>query len=371
MTATRAPSGSSIQAAIAAVRQAAAAPGGTVATMTRTAPAVAPSGPVAPRSAISGEVAGQRQQQIDGAEILGWTRAFLKRYAVFPSESALNAVTLWVAASHARDESGVLVFGEFPRLGLLSSEPGSGKSRVLELLQLLCPSAPSIEGEPSEAAVALMIGKEHRTLLIDEGDILFGSGRRKSAIRAVINQGYKRGGTWSRVRSGKVESVPVFGALALAGLDVMEKGTGSALEALLQRFIIIRMRKATGCQIRKPREIVDPARGITGYEFAARLRDLLSAWAAQERGALAALMPQLPPGVELRQEELWAPLLAVAERAGVSALAAKDGTEDGDDPGLWQRMAWDACTDISLYGGTPDVIGESLDMLGGIAEGWE
>jgi hypothetical protein len=291
--------------------------------------------------------------------VLDYTRQFLNRYAVFPSESALTAVTLWVVGSHARDASGMLIWREFPRLGMLSSEPGSGKSRVLELLQMLCPKAPSIEGEPSEAAVALMIGKERRTLLLDEADVLFGQGNRKAAIRAIINAGYKRGGTWSRVRKGAVESVPVFGALALAGLDVMETGTGSSLEALLQRFIIIRMRKAVGAAPGKPREVVgkDPRSGkpITGEDMAARLAELLEAWTAQERDELAHLTPEMPPGVELRQEELWIALLAVAQQAGPE----------------WQQQGWEACTDMSLYGGTPDVIGENLDMLADLTAGWE
>jgi hypothetical protein len=306
---------------------------------------------------VTGRQAGTRvatRAVIDGAMVLDYVRSYLRRYVWFPSESALAAVTLWIAASHFRDEAGALVFGEFPRLGFLSSVPGSGKSRALEQLQVLCPSAPSIESEPSEAAVALMVGKEHRTLLIDEADVLFGQGKRKSAIRAIINAGYKRGGTWSRVRSGKVESVPVYGALALAGLDVMEKGTGSALEALLQRFIIVRMLKPpAGTDIRKPREVVDAGRGITGLDVGARLRDLIGAWAAQERESVAAMVPQMPEGVELRQEELWAALLDVSQAAG----------------GDWTAAGWDACTDMSLYGGTPDVVGESLEMLAGL--GWE
>lgn len=296
--------------------------------------------------------------EIDGAQVLDYTRSFLKRYAIFPSESALTAVTLWVAASHARDAGGTLIWREFPRLGLFSSEPGSGKSRVLELLALLCPNVPGIESEPSEPAVATMIGKEHVTLLLDEADILFSSGRRKAAVRAIINAGYKRGGTWSRVRSGKVERIPVYGALAMAGLDVLEKGTGSTLEALLQRFIIVRMRKAVGNPPAKPREVLgrdNRGRDITGEDFATNLRDKLEAWTVQEGETLASLTPEMPPGVELRQEELWTALLAVAETAG----------------GHWQETAWEACTDMSLYGGTPDTTQEDMDLLGDLSAGWE
>jgi hypothetical protein len=314
---------------------------------------VATTAPPVPETRPAGTVA--TRTGIDGAFLLGQTRKFINRYAVM-TETQSTAVTLWVGASHFRTEAGSLVWREFPRLGFFSSEPGSGKTRCLELLQLLCPAAPSIETEPSEPAVALMIAKEHRTLLLDEGDVLFGAGKRKAAVRAIINAGYKRGGTWSRVRSGKVESVPVYGALALAGLDHMEKGTGSALEALMQRFIKIRLHKAKGRQPHKFREIVgeDPqGNPVDGEDVAGRIRELWAAYAAQEWAALAALTPQMPPGVELRQEELWWAMLALSQHCGE----------------VWRDLGWEACEDIGLYGGTPDTVAEDLDMLASL--GWE
>jgi hypothetical protein len=153
--------------------------------------------------------------------------------------------------------------------------------------------------------------------------------------------------------------VPSYGALALAALDVMEKGTGSTLEALLQRFIIIRMKKAIGCAPRKPREVIghDPATGtpLTGVDFAGHLKNKLEEYAAQERDALVKLTPEMPPGVELRQEELWAALLGMAQQAGPE----------------WQQAAWEACADISLYGGTPDGAADAMTLLTDIASGWE
>lgn len=49
--------------------------------------------------------------------------------------AALEAVTLWVAHAHL-----VAVGENTPRLALLSPEPGSGKTRTLEVLELLCPA---------------------------------------------------------------------------------------------------------------------------------------------------------------------------------------------------------------------------------------
>ena len=45
-------------------------------------------------------------------------------------------------------------------------------------------------------------------------------------------------------KGSKATRVPVFGALALAGLDVLEKATGDTLTALLSRGVRIRMKNA-------------------------------------------------------------------------------------------------------------------------------
>ena len=300
--------------------------------------------------------------QIDGAKLLDDIRKYWRRYAWFDSESKLTAISLWTLCTHVRDASGAVIFPELAHLGFFSSEPGSGKTRCLQILQMLGAGAPSIPIEPSEATVALMLGKEHRLLLLDEGDVLFGSGNRKSAIRAILNSSYKQGGTWPRVRKGAVDDVPVDGgAVSGAFLDIVEKGTGSTLAALMQRFLKVRMLKPpAGTVIRKPREIVGEFQGqaITGEDIAAKLKELATTWAAQEFDTIKALiktMPEMPPGVELRQEELWLAPLTVAQAAG----------------GHWQESAWEACTDMSLYGGTPDVVGENLDMLADLTAGWE
>ena len=319
--------------------------------------------------------AGMRRE-IDGAELLDNIAKYWRRYAWFDSESKVTTVALKTLCTHVRDASGAIIFPEDAHLGFFSSEPGSGKTRCLQILQMLGAGAPNIPIEPSEAAVALMLGREHRLLLLDEGDVLFGSGKRKSAIRAILNSCYKEGGTWPRVRNGAVDDVPVDGgAVAGAFLDSVEKATGSTLEALMQRFLKIRMSKPpAGTVIRRPREVIGEYKGqpVTGVDVAKRLQELGTTWAAQEFAAIKALIkatPQLPPGVELRMEELWLGPLAVAQAADASA-ARLAGT-DPSEPGRWTRLAWEACTDMSLYGGTPDVIGENLDMLADLTAGWD
>src|SRR5215210_6500028 len=58
-----------------------------------------------------------------------------KRYVAFPTEHARVAVVLWVVHCHALE-----AFDSTPRLALLSPEKGSGKTRTLEVLNLVVPS---------------------------------------------------------------------------------------------------------------------------------------------------------------------------------------------------------------------------------------
>jgi len=247
------------------------------------------------------------------------------RYARFPSPAALDAVTLWTAHAHMRDENGVLVTSASPRLYLLSSEPGSGKSHVLELIGMIAPACYGLDLEPTAAGLAHSIAREHATILIDEADVLFGAGARKAALRAIINGGYTRHGTVLNGKGSKASRIPVFGALALAGLDILEKGTGDTMTALLTRGIKIRMRKATGDG--------RPAKLTRSSECeAVKAQGWLELWASQVRDEVADAEPEIPEGIEGRAEQIWEPLLAIADAAG----------------GEWPERARAACLELAL-----------------------
>ena len=57
-------------------------------------------------------------------------------YVAWPDEHALVAATLWAVHTHA-----LAAFESTPKLALLSPEQESGKTRVLELLELVVPRA--------------------------------------------------------------------------------------------------------------------------------------------------------------------------------------------------------------------------------------
>ena len=328
------------------------------------------------RPAMTGEVvrrpatppARPRAQQIPGDQLLDLLRQWIGTYARFPSAAALDAVTLWVAHSHMRDENGTIVFRASPRLYLLSSEPGSGKSKVLELLNMICPATYGLTLEPTAAGLVHTLGKEHATVFIDEGDVMFGAGQRKSAVRAIINGGYERHGTMLNGKGSKATRVPVFGALALAGLDVLEKATGDTLTALLSRGVRIRMKKAGKND--RPAKVTRVTE-----DQGKRMNDWLTAWASQVRDELADYQPKMPEEVDGRPEQIWEPLVSIGDIAWRDTLARaeRDGTEPPEDGG-WAERARAACLELALAQDTAPVEdGESVleefasfaDMLGG------
>jgi hypothetical protein len=278
---------------------------------------------------------GKSEPRIPGDQLLdllasGW----FGNYARFPSPAALDTVTLWAAHAHMRDENGMLVFRATPRLYLLSSEPGSGKSFALELVGRVVPAWYGLDLEPTAPGLVHTISKEHATVTLDEADIMLGAGGRHEAVRAVINGGTYRFGTVLNGRGAKANRVPVFGPLALAGLDSLEKNTGDKLAALLSRGVKIRMEKASG-------ENRPPKLTKHGEDAAGKAKMWLERWAAQVRDEVAAAEPEIPEGIEGRTEDIWAPLLAVAQAAG----------------GSWPERARAACLELAL--GKPDG-GENL-----------
>src|SRR4029450_10806591 len=103
--------------------------------------------------------------------ILDEVHAFLGRFIVYPSEEAHVAHTLWIAHTHFMDE-----WDSTPRLAFLSPEPGSGKTRALEITELLVPN-PELLTSTTPSYVFRRVGDEKRglpTLLFDEIDTVFG-----------------------------------------------------------------------------------------------------------------------------------------------------------------------------------------------------
>ena len=136
----------------------------------------------------------------DGARLLDDVWEFLLSYVAFPSVHDAVAVTLWAAHTHL-----VGCFDSTPRLALLSPEKQCGKSRTLELLELMCAGAETLS-DASPAYLYRRIGTEDAgplTILLDEADAIWkrgkSDGETAEALRWVINAGHRKSATVGRV----------------------------------------------------------------------------------------------------------------------------------------------------------------------------
>ncbi|MFE7896498.1 DUF3631 domain-containing protein [Streptomyces sp. NPDC057424] len=274
---------------------------------------------------------------INGAALLDEVEAFHRRFNVFPTEHAYVAVTLWDAHAHLLD-----CFDSTPRLAFLSPEPGSGKSRALEIVETLTPRAEATVNASPNALFRLVDAAEGRpTLLFDEIDTVFGpKAGDNEPVRGFLNSGYRRIGTMLRcVGDGANQSVQRFSsfcAVAMAGL-------GSLPDTILTRSVIIRMRK------RAPNERIEPYRQRLNEHQGHALRDQLAKWADSVREQVSGAWPDLPEGVTDRPADVWEPLLAVADAAGgdwptrarAACLELVNAAHDNDEASLGVRLLTD------------------------------
>ncbi|MFE7929430.1 DUF3631 domain-containing protein [Streptomyces sp. NPDC057456] len=241
---------------------------------------------------------------IDGAALLDEVEAFHRRFNVFPTDAAFVAVTLWDAHAHLLD-----CFDSTPRIAFLSPEPGSGKTRALEIVETLVPQPMTAVNASAAALFRSVSGPGGKpTILFDEIDTVFGpKAGDNEELRGFLNAGHRRTGvTYRCIGDGgnqTVQAFPSYCAVAVAGL-------GSLPDTILTRSVIIRMRR------RARNEKVEPFRARIHEAEGHKLRDRLAEWAEQARGFVMGAWPDMPDGVADRPADVWEPLLAIADAAG-------------------------------------------------------
>jgi hypothetical protein len=240
---------------------------------------------------------------INGAELLDAVYGFVGRFVAYPSDHARIAHTLWIVHTHLMD-----AWESTPRIAFLSPEPGSGKTRALEISETLVPRpVEAINATPAYLFRKVSDPDGLPTILFDEIDTVFGPrAKENEEIRGILNAGHRRGAMAGRcVSRGKVfetEELPAYCAVALAGL-------GNLPDTILTRSVIIRMRR------RAPNEIVEPYRRRIHAHQGYALRGQIETWAAQVAVTVPE-WPEMPNGIEDRAADVWEALLSVADAAG-------------------------------------------------------
>ncbi|MFI0367576.1 DUF3631 domain-containing protein [Actinomadura sp. 1N219] len=238
------------------------------------------------------------QPPIDGAALLDTVHDALTRYVVLPSPQAADAVTLWIAATHAQP-----AWPHAPRLVIRGPEKRCGKSRLLDVTEATC-HTPFITVNSSPAAVYRSITDDPPTLLVDEADTIFGAkAEGNEDLRGLLNAGHQRNRPAKRydANANRVESIPTFAMAALAGIGAMP-------DTIEDRAVVIRMRR------RAPGETVAPFRYKRDRPPLRQLAADLAAWLRADLATLEAAEPAMP--VEDRAADTWEPLVVVADHAG-------------------------------------------------------
>jgi hypothetical protein len=194
-----------------------------------------------------------------------------------------------------------------PRIAFLSPEPGSGKSRALEVTEPLVPRpVHAVNTTPAYLFRKVSDEAGPPTILYDEIDTVFGpKAKDNEDVRGMLNAGHRKGAMAGRcVVKGKrveTEELPAYCAVALAGLNDLP-------DTLMSRSVVIRLRR------RAPGEHVDPWRGRINSPQGEELRGQLETWS--DETAAKVTWPDMPDGIEDRNADVWEALLAVADLAG-------------------------------------------------------
>lgn len=248
------------------------------------------------------DVALSRPQQGEQlANLLDTVDQFLGRYVAFPSDHHRWAVAAWAVHTHA-----VAAFESTPRLAALSPEKGSGKTRLLEALELIVTS-PLHTVNVSAAALFRKVSEGACTLLLDEADTYLGLkvAQQHEELRGLINAGHRRGAVAYRcvIQGGvKVEEFPAFAPVALAGI-------GDLPDTIIDRSIVVAMKR------RAPHEHVDPFRRRRAAKAGDLIRSRLAQWAARNVDQLAEMEPEMPGGLADRPADVWEPLIVLGDYA--------------------------------------------------------
>jgi hypothetical protein len=286
---------------------------------------------------------------------------FVRRYVVMSAEQA-DAIALWIVHTELVDAFDVTAY-----LAVTSPEKRSGKTTLLEALELLL-RTPLPTANISDAALFRAVRELSPTLLFDEVDAIFGPKTRdREDLRGMLNAGYRRGAVVYRMGGPKMTTLgpfPVFGAKAFAGI-------GDCLpDTITDRSIVIRLKR------RARSETVERFRRRSVTPEAATLRDRIVAWAPSEKDALSQARPALPDELDDRAQDVWEPLLAIADLAGGTwpararrAALALSGAEQREDESLGVRVLADVYRVFENRGADRLATSALLDELHGDEEG--
>lgn len=229
---------------------------------------------------------------------------FIRRFLVLPNEADYPVLAWWILHTYLIDQTFTT-----PRLAFLSPEYGCGKSRALEVIQILAFRAEKLDFCTRSylfRTIEQVIEETGKppSLLIDEVDNVFKKNSDEGiALTAFLNTGYRRGGFYGITEGEGNNRAPkkfsTFAPIAFAG-----KGESALPEAVATRSIVFRLQKRLPTQ-----NIEDFYTGQVRQE-AEELREWVSQWA--DFYSQDFKIENVEIALRDRDKEVWLPLYGVA-----------------------------------------------------------
>lgn len=271
-------------------------------------------------------------------DALHGVREMYEKYVSFRSEHEAVFLALWTAHTYVWEQA-----DRTPYARITSAEKQSGKSRLLEVAATLV-NRPKQTASISPAVMYRIIEDRKPTLLIDEIDQMFASktlSESMTMLLGILNAGFSRGGVVDRynMKTNEAEEFSVFGPKLIAGIGQLpDTLTSRSVEILLERARadepVARWRQREG-----PLEAAPLVASLTGWAQAVQL------------GMEPEVMPE---GMTDREDDMWEPLLVIAESVG----------------GEWPELARAAAVGLSNSKGSSDLPSVSLQLIEDLRGAW-
>jgi putative DNA primase/helicase len=220
--------------------------------------------------------------------LIGEIETYLRRYVSFMDCSQAFALALWAAGTHVYE-----VFDAYGYLVITAATKRAGKTRLLELLSFIAARAHH-SADITPAALFAIVEDEKPTLMIDEAERFAAS---QKDFRAIINSGYRRGGTVTRRQGRAVRHYKVYCPKVFVLI-------GDVYDTLRDRSIIINLRRAHA-----PHRLIYADAQREGKELRDRLAEMVSTQAVKIADAYSDL-GRLDFLTD-REEEIWSPLFSM------------------------------------------------------------